>query len=134
MAHLKRLPVDPEEPSRPDEPATMDDSALRSSHPALRTAVINIGLGWHALVRELFEQLPRNVIASRITEKDGELQVVLVGRPEGSDEALWRAAELSRYTCVVCGEPGEVVVRRGWMKAVCELHATAWTPNVPVTG
>jgi len=112
----------------------MDEGALRSSHPALRSAAISIGRGWYGLVRELFEQLPDDVVASTVKEKDGELQVLLIGHPDGSDEALWRAAELSRYTCAVCGEPGEVVARRGWLKAVCDLHAAAWTLDSAIPG
>jgi hypothetical protein len=134
MAGVKSLPIDPPESNHPNDPAPMDEGALRSSHPALRSAVISIGRGWYGLVSELFEQLPRDVVASQVTEKDGELQVLLVGHPDGSDEALWRAAELSRYTCAVCGEPGEVIARRGWLKAVCDLHAAAWTFDSAIPG
>ena len=134
MAGVKSLPIDPSESNHPNDPAPMDEGALRSSHPALRSAAISIGRGWYGLVRELFEQLPRDVVASQVREKDGELQVLLIGHPGGSDEVLWRAAELSRYTCAVCGEPGEVVARRGWLKAVCDLHAAAWTLDSPIPG
>ena len=112
----------------------MDESALRSSHPALRNTAITIGPGWYGLVRELFGQLPRDVIVARIKEADGELQVHLIGAADGCDEAIWRAAELSRYTCAVCGEPGAVVARKGRLKAVCGLHADAWNLDAPVPG
>jgi hypothetical protein len=134
MAGVKSLPNEPAESSRADDPAPMDKSALRSSHPALRNAEITIGPGWYGLVRELFGQLPREVIVARIKEADGELQVHLIGAADGCDEAIWRAAELSRYTCAVCGEPGEVVARNGWLKAVCRLHADAWSLDAPVPG
>lgn len=134
MAGVKSPPIDPAESNHTDDPVPMDEGALRSSHPALRTAAISIGRGWYGLVRELFEQLPHDVVASQVKEKDGELQVLLIGHPDGADEALWRAAELSRYTCAVCGEPGEVVARRGWLKAVCDLHASAWTLDSPMPG
>jgi hypothetical protein len=134
MAGVKSLPNDPAGSHERNDPAPMDEGALRSSHPALRSAAINIGRGWYGLVRELFEQLPHDVVALTVKEQDGELQVRLIGQPDGSDEALWRAAELSRYTCAVCGEPGEVVARRGWLKAVCDLHAAAWTLDSPIPG
>ena len=134
MAGVKSLPVDPPESNRPNDPAPMDEGALRSSHPALRNAAISVGPGWYGLVRELFEQLPRDVVASQVKERDGELQVLLIGHPGGSDEALWRATELSRYTCAVCGEPGEVVARRGWMKTVCDFHAASWKLDSPIPG
>ncbi|GEM_PF-2436580 len=133
MAGVKKSPVDPATLNHPNDPAPVDERALRDSHPALRDAAISIGSGWYGLVRELFEQLPRDVVASQVKETDGELQVLLIGHPDGADEALWRATELSRYTCAVCGAPGEVVARRGWLKTVCELHAAAWRrePRIP---
>jgi len=134
VAGMKSPPTDPAGSIHPNDPAPMDEGDLRSSHPALRNAAISIGPGWFALVRELFEQLPRDVVASQVKDKDGELQVMLIGHPGESDEALWRAAELSRYTCAVCGEPGQVVARRGWLKAVCDLHAAAWTLDSPIPG
>lgn len=134
MADVKSHPVNPAESSHPNDPAPMDEGALRSSHSALRNAAIRIGPGWYGLVLELFEQLPGDTVASQVKEKDGELQVLLIGQPAGSDEALWRAAELSRYTCAVCGEPGEVVARRGWMKALCDRHAAAWKLDSSIPG
>jgi hypothetical protein len=134
MAGVKSLPNDPAGSHRPNDPASTDEAALRRSHPALRSAAISIGRGWYGLVRELFEQLPHDVVALTVKEQDGELQVRLIGQPDGSDEALWRAVELSRYTCAVCGEPGEVVARRGWLKTVCDLHAAAWTLDSPIPG
>ena len=134
MADVKSLPIDPASSNYPNALAPMDEGALRSSHPALRDAAISVGPGWYGLVRELFEQLPPDVVASQVKEKDGELQVLLIGRAVGADEALWRATELSRYTCTVCGEPGEIVARRGWPKAVCELHAEAWRRESPIPG
>lgn len=134
MADVKKLPIDPAESNHPNDPAPMDEGALRSSHPALRNAAISIGPGWFGLVRELFEQLPGDAVASQVKEKDGELQVFLIGRAAGSDEALWRAAELSRYTCAVCGEPGEVLARQGWMKALCDLHSDSWALDSPTPG
>ncbi len=120
--------------NHPNDPAPIDVGALRDSHPALRDAAISIGSGWYSLVRELFEQLPRDIVASQVKETDGELQVLLIGRPKGADEALWRATELSRYTCAVCGAPGEVVARRGRLKTVCELHAVAWQRESRIPG
>jgi len=134
MAGVKNLPTDPAASNHPNDPAPMNEGSLRSSHPALRDAAISIGAGWYGLVRELFEQLPRDIVASQVKEKDGELQVLLIGHPDGADEALWRATELSRYTCAVCGEPGEIVARRGWLKAVCDLHAAAWNLDSPIPG
>jgi hypothetical protein len=118
--------LDPAESNRPNERESIDECALRNSHPALRDAAMAIGRGWYSLVQDLFEQLPRDVVVSRIKEKDGELQVFLVRYPAGSDEAIWRATALSRYTCAACGEPGKVVDHRGWMKAVCDVHEASW--------
>jgi hypothetical protein len=118
--------LDPAASNRPNERTPIDEGALRNSHPALRDAAMAIGRGWYSLVQDLFEQLPRDAVVSGIKEKDGELQVFLIGYPAGSDESIWRATQLSRYTCAECGEPGKVVAHRGWTKAVCDVHEALW--------
>lgn len=60
---------------------------------------------------------------SQIKEKYGELRWYDNGVPmeisKEYNKLLYKYEELSRHTCIVCGEPGEIDYKKYWMMPLC---------------
>jgi uncharacterized protein with HEPN domain/predicted RNase H-like HicB family nuclease len=88
-----------------------------------------IGDGWHALVDRLSKKLSADpsLHAWQIKEKFGSLRVHLCDQDTPSDPrlrkaknaALDRAIRESMRTCEICGRPGRLTRRRGWVSVRC---------------
>lgn len=60
---------------------------------------------------------------SQIKEKYGELRLYDNGVPmeisKEYNKLLYKYEELSRRTCIVCGEPGEIDYKQYWLMPLC---------------
>jgi hypothetical protein len=113
----------------------------------------NIEPGWIALVEQACTQIDRLLPPSarktfhwrQIKEKFGGLRLYYAGGPvridirgadgllsykDGADrsdairEVVDRAEAASMETCAICAEPGELRTDRGWIRTLCDRHAT----------
>jgi hypothetical protein len=96
------------------------------------------GEGW----RKLIEQLDRDIRAlspdyrpAQVKEKFGGLRFYIDTLPGVKYETvspLIREAEQKSYEiCEVCGEPGRLRERRGWMKTLCDKHDAGFQAGTP---
>lgn len=112
-------------------------TAMRARHPWIKCS-LEFRAGWDALFDELATTLesiarkhridPRDLRMSQAKEQWGELTVYVAGGSTFVDEALSQAcedaAERSRFTCEICGEPGQRVTSAAVM-TVCPTHTPA---------
>lgn len=79
--------------------------------------------GWSKLLQELEDLLPKGVEVYA-KEKYGSLRVYVDEPYLGQLEAILCTFEMrSVETCQVCGEPGNRVVKEGWVYTRCEEHS-----------
>jgi hypothetical protein len=109
--------------------------ALAARYPLARSAG-GFGCfgGWFSILAHLFERLEaaaaelptdrrRDFKVEQIKQKFGSLVVYL--SQEGTAEmqaAIAEARSASVITCEVCGAPGDLAERRGWLSVKCPRH------------
>jgi hypothetical protein len=120
----------------PPQEASSEDwtDSLRAMFPIARTAGFSCFGGWKPIVVRLLERLSlivkelpsderRTFAVVEIRQKFGTLTVYLSGIPT---PAMWvaigEASEASMVTCEVCGAPGVLAERHGWISVRCAAH------------
>ncbi len=78
--------------------------------------------GWKPLMRGL-QEVAGDVTLTQVKEKFGTLRIYWMGEDEHFEGYVDFAAVLSAHICEVCGKPGELRNRKGWVKTVCDEHA-----------
>jgi len=85
-----------------------------------------VGSGWRVIVIRLCNDLHKlgwDGELLQIKEKFGSLRFYI---GQGTDEIFKRidqAEAESCKTCMTCGQPGRIMARRGWLRAVCPVCA-----------
>jgi hypothetical protein len=114
-------------------------ASLRARFPSAESAAIECFKGWAAILTRMLEQLEVTIAqqpaGSReglevkgIREKFGVLSVYLSKAPTPEVQAILDEAHAAAMvTCEVCGAPGRMADRHGWMSVKCEAHER-WSP------
>ena len=87
--------------------------------------------GWFSLIdavanlltnhaRDLGHPVPQ---AKQVKEKFGELRIYLNAYDEFANGIVLAAETLSKWICELTGRPGKVVLRDGWLQALCPQEA-----------
>ena len=88
----------------------------------------SVGMGWHSLVKEAFDAVPKGWQITQVKEKFGRLRIyadpdgVMLGTPNEFQETLNNLESRSGKICEICGKDG-VLIQGGWWKTACEDHA-----------
>lgn len=89
----------------------------------------NVGEGWHHLIRDLeniLNDLDPNYRLHQVKEKFGGLRYYADTQVEENLTAFMSAVSVyedqSFKICEVCGEPGQCVGSKGWIKTLCHEH------------
>ena len=118
------------EQSRPDDWKT----ALRARFSIAKSAGIQCFRGWHPILVRMLERLeaaiPHQPAAFRrglkvkgMREKFGLLSVYLSKVPTPEVQAILDEADAAAMVaCEVCGAPGRMADRHGWMSVKCDAH------------
>lgn len=129
-------------PENCEEQRSESEAALVNDYPKLFAGVkkpmatscmaygMEIGLGWHGLVRQMSEELKDlDVQYAQVKEKFGVLRVYLDQGPDltsadydKAQAAVEKYEALSATTCETCGKPGSLVVVNGWSSTLCPEH------------
>jgi hypothetical protein len=111
---------------------------LRARFPMAKSARFQCFRGWQAIVARMLEQLEatisqhpaafrRDLSVEEIRQKFGTLTVYLSKAPTSEVRAvLAEAHAASMITCEVCGAPGDLADRNGWISVKCATHE-GWT-------
>lgn len=92
------------------------------------------GDGWFTLLWHLSERLQGMIVllplpeqaeyyARQVKQKFGELRFYLSNSTEEMFQAAEAALEESKHICEVCGEPGTLLLDRGWSMTRCVAHS-----------
>lgn len=96
--------------------------------------------GWFDLIRELSVRLeainscrtnegPENMlVALQVKEKFGGLRFYVSGGSDDADGLIQEAENRSTSICELCGKPGRLMSRDGWMQARCQFHLGTSVP------
>jgi hypothetical protein len=123
-----------EQPRRDDWKTT-----LRARFPIAKSAEIECFRGWQPILARMLERLEatiphqpagfrRGLKVKRMREKFGVLTVYLskVATPE-VQAIVDEAHAAAMVTCEVCGGPGRMADRHGWISVKCDAHEN-WAP------
>ena len=126
--------------STPEQPRSDDWTApLRARFPMAKSAEFGCFKGWQFVVTGMLEKLEATVAQQRaasgrglkiegIREKFGVLSVYLSKVPTPEVQAILDEANAAAMvTCEVCGAPGRMADRHGWMSVKCDAHEN-WSP------
>ena len=117
-----------------EAPSEHWSDSLRAMFPIARTAGFSCFEGWKPIIVRLLghlslvvKELPsderQTFAVVEIRQKLGTLTVYLSGGPTPAmSEAIDAAREASIVTCEVCGAPGSLAERGGWISVKCDLH------------
>lgn len=124
----------PKQPRRDDWKA-----ALRGRFPIAKSAGIECFKGWRQIVARMLEWLEATIAqqpadfrrgfkVKGIREKFGVLSVYLSKVPTPEVQAILdEAKHAAMVTCEVCGAPGRMADRHGWLSVKCGAHES-WSP------
>jgi hypothetical protein len=80
--------------------------------------------GWFKLIWELCEGLEKIIdksfIVEQVKEKFGTLRFYVSYVNDDINSLIEKAELQSSITCEICGNPGELKIKRGWYRTVCE--------------
>ena len=114
-------------------------TALRARFPIAKSAGIECFKGSQPILARMLERLEatiphqppafrRGLKVKRMREKFGVLTVHLSKVPTPDVQAILdEAHESATVTCEVCGAPGRMADRHGWMSVKCDAHEN-WSP------
>ena len=123
-----------EQPRRDDWKAP-----LRARFPIAKSAGIECFKGWQPILVHMLERLEstvaqqpaafrRGLEVKGIREKFGVLSVYLSKVPTPEVQTILDEAHAAAMvTCEVCGAPGRMADRHGWMSVKCDPHEN-WSP------
>ena len=115
-------------------------TALRERFPIANSAGIECFKGWQPILARMLERLEatiphqpaafqRGLKVKGMREKFGVLTVYLSKVPRPEVQAILDEAHASAMvTCEVCGVPGRIADRHGWMSVKCDAHEN-WSPR-----
>ena len=124
--------------STPEQPKSDDWRApLRARFPMAKSIGIGCFKGWQPILTRMFERLEATIseqpAAARrgfkireIRQKFGTLTVYLSKETPEVQAVVAEAQEAALVTCEVCGAPGRLAERRGWISVKCDAHEN-WT-------
>ncbi|SRR6266508_2612229 len=125
--------------STPEQPRSDDWRApLRARFPMAKSIEIGCFRGWQPILTRLFEGLEttigrqpaavrRGFKIREIRQKFGTLTVYLSNVPTPEVQAILDEAQAAAMVaCEVCGAPGRLAERRGWVSVKCDAHEN-WT-------
>lgn len=84
---------------------------------------IGCGPGWYPILARLEErlrQLDPDYRVHQIKEKFGGLRFYWAGDYDAGDAAVDEAEAEAARTCELCGNPGHLRTRGGWLRTVCD--------------
>lgn len=82
------------------------------------------GTGWKRLIDPLIERADREgAKVQQIKEKFGRLRVYLDFASDELYDLIDQAEVDSAKVCELCGQPGVMMTKGGWLKTVCAEHA-----------
>jgi hypothetical protein len=114
-------------------------TALRARLPIAKSAGIECFRGWQPILARMLERLEaaaaqqpaafrRRLEVKGIREKFGVLSVYLSEVPTADVQAILDEAHAAAMvTCEMCGAPGRMADRHGWMSVKCGAHEN-WSP------
>lgn len=94
-------------------------------------ALLSVDKGWHSLINKIFDRLQietdKHIIVDQVKEKWGVLRVYTSPMDEEIDKFII-SVELESYNiCEICGNPGQLSVKDGLYKVICEEHNDGFT-------
>jgi hypothetical protein len=108
--------------------------ALAARYPLARSVWFECFGGWFPILAHLLERLEA-AVAELPAERRGDFKVEQIRQKfgclivrlsrEGTPEmqaAIDEAQHTANVTCEVCGAPGELAERRGWISVKCPKH------------
>jgi hypothetical protein len=114
-------------------------AALRARFPIAKSARIECFKGWQPILAGMLERLEATIAqepaavrrgrkVTRLREKFGVLRVYLSKVPTPEVQAILDEAHATAMvTCEVCGAPGRMADRHGWISVKCDAHEN-WSP------
>lgn len=113
---------------------------FRDRHGTVQTTAMcwgfTCGDGWFDLIDVLCAEIERHahetgldVVAVQVKEKFGSLRFHIRGGDDYIRGLIGMADSLSQFVCEECGQPG--TPSKGWMKALCSMHAEAEPDQEP---
>lgn len=81
---------------------------------------ITCGDGWYTIIHDLCILLEsRGAVAEQVKEKYGTLRFYVSNTDDEVDTAITEAEKLSEKTCELCGKPGTLTTKHGWLMTRC---------------
>lgn len=86
---------------------------------------IECGSGWEKYYAPIIARcLRERIYIMQVKEKFGGLRIYVQSPPQDLEREIDFAESASFHVCEVCGVKGELRRRRGWLKTLCDGHAT----------
>lgn len=120
--------------STPERPPGDDWRApLRARFPMATSIGIGCFKGWQEILTRMFERLEATIAQQpaaagrgfkirEIRQKFGTLTVYLSNATPEVQTVVDKAQAASMVTCEVCGSPGRLAERHGWISVKCDAH------------
>lgn len=88
----------------------------------LRGCYCECGEGWQGIISALDAQLSGDCQVCQVKEKYGTLRVYVGEATEADLDYIDEAEYKSMIVCELCGKPGEIRERYGWVSVACDEH------------
>jgi len=110
------------------EPHPFDKENLSVNQLArISSPDLGCGDGWYHILLGLsqaLEELDEDINVVQVKEKLGTLRFYVEGASEIAHDLIDQAEAMSAKTCEVCGEPGKLKRRDGWISVACSKHGS----------
>ena len=94
---------------------------------------VECGDGWANIIKEALSLIANEAIREQlntqihqIKEKFGGLRIYLSSETDYMSGVIRMAEAMAFITCEICGKPGEMTSRGGWMKTLCKDCYNDW--------
>jgi len=78
-----------------------------------------VGKGWHSLIDEIYDRLPKKAYVTTVKEKFGGLRFYVDGVDEEILDFVDEIERKSYQICECCGQPGKSRAG-GWVLTLCD--------------
>jgi len=85
-------------------------------------AKASVGIGWHGLLKEIFDVIPADVRVIQVKEKIGGLRCYIDNATRETFEIVDAICDRSYTICEDCGQPGRLR-QGGWLRTLCDQHS-----------